>query len=115
MGMLLYLMKHSGPDIANVVRELSKCMDSASMAAYKEILRVTGFVLDAESYCFNIEPKGNKEDWELVVYSDCDRAGDTENRITITGFVLYLLVVPICWRFFDKSGSKLILNYVKKD
>jgi hypothetical protein len=35
VGMLLYLIKHSCPDIANVVRDLSKCMDSATMAAYK--------------------------------------------------------------------------------
>jgi hypothetical protein len=41
VGRLLYLIKHSCPDIANVVRELSKCMDSATMAAYKEMLRVT--------------------------------------------------------------------------
>jgi hypothetical protein len=27
VGMLLYLVKHSRPDIANVVRELSKCLD----------------------------------------------------------------------------------------
>jgi hypothetical protein len=33
--MLLYLVKHSCPDIANVVRELSKCMDSATLAATK--------------------------------------------------------------------------------
>jgi hypothetical protein len=39
VGMLLYLIKHSRPDIANVVRELSKGMDSATMAAYKEMLR----------------------------------------------------------------------------
>ena len=27
--MLLYLIKYSRPDLANVVRELSKCMDGA--------------------------------------------------------------------------------------
>jgi hypothetical protein len=30
VGMLLYLTKYSRPDIFNVVRELSKCMDSAT-------------------------------------------------------------------------------------
>jgi hypothetical protein len=54
--MLLYLIKHSHPDIVNVVRELSKCIDSATMGAYKEMLRVTKFVLDTESYCLKIEP-----------------------------------------------------------
>jgi hypothetical protein len=30
VGMLLYLIKYSRPDIANVVHELSKCMDEAN-------------------------------------------------------------------------------------
>jgi len=35
VGMLLYLVKYARPDIANAVRELTKCMDGATMAAYK--------------------------------------------------------------------------------
>ncbi|KAL7455675.1 hypothetical protein ACHAXS_000361 [Conticribra weissflogii] len=36
-GMLLYLIMHLNPDIANVVRELSKDLQQANMAAYKEM------------------------------------------------------------------------------
>ena len=39
VGMLLYLVKHSRPDIANAVRELTKALDAPSLAAYKEMLR----------------------------------------------------------------------------
>jgi hypothetical protein len=42
--MLLYLIKYSRPDLANVVRKLSKCMVGASLAAYKEMQRVIKFV-----------------------------------------------------------------------
>ena len=45
VGMLLYLVKYSRPDIANAVRELTKCMDGATPAAYKEMLRLVKFVL----------------------------------------------------------------------
>jgi hypothetical protein len=38
VGMLLYLTKHSRPDICNVVWELSKCMDSATWGTYQEML-----------------------------------------------------------------------------
>jgi Reverse transcriptase (RNA-dependent DNA polymerase) len=107
VGMLLYLIKHSCPDIASVVRELSKCMDSATMAANKEMLRVTKFVLDTESYGLKIEPKASEENWDLVVYSDRDWAGDTENQISITGFIIYLLGVPICWRSKGQKGVTL--------
>jgi hypothetical protein len=101
--MLLYLIKHSRPDIANVVRELSKCMDSATMAAYKEMLRVTKFVLNTESYCLKIEPKASEENWDLVVYSDSDWAGDTENQISITGF--YYLPIA-CAYLLEIKGTK---------
>ena len=37
VGMLLYLVKHTRPDIANAVQELSKVLDGASPAAFKEI------------------------------------------------------------------------------
>jgi hypothetical protein len=34
-----------------VFRELSKCMDGANLAAYKEVLRVVKFVLDKKDHC----------------------------------------------------------------
>ena len=46
--MLLYLVKHSCPDIANVTRELSKANNGANPAAYKELLWVIKYVLDME-------------------------------------------------------------------
>jgi hypothetical protein len=35
--MLLYLVKHSRPNIANAIQELSKVMDGATPAAMKEM------------------------------------------------------------------------------
>jgi hypothetical protein len=52
--MLLYL-NYLRPDLANVVRELPKCMDGASLAAYKEMQRVTTFVLDTKLHCIGQE------------------------------------------------------------
>jgi hypothetical protein len=43
VGMLLYLTKYSHPDISNIVRELSKCMNSASWG-----------VISRTSYCYKI-------------------------------------------------------------
>jgi hypothetical protein len=37
VGMLLYLVKHLRPDIVNVVRELSKMMNGAMLAAMKKL------------------------------------------------------------------------------
>ena len=49
VGTLLYLTKHSRPDITNPVRELSNTMDGASMAHITEMYRVIYFVLETKS------------------------------------------------------------------
>ena len=65
------------------------------------------FVLDTESFCLKIQPKADEKDWDLVVYSNSDWDGDTENRIRITGFIIYLLGVPICCRSKGQKGATL--------
>jgi hypothetical protein len=65
--MFLYLIKHSRPNLANVVRELSECMDGASIAAYKEMIRVIRFESDARNTCLKLNPNLNDENWDLVV------------------------------------------------
>ena len=68
VGMLLYLIKYSRPDLANVVRELSTCMDAASLAAYREMQQVIKFLLNTNVYCLKLQPKHESEEWELVSY-----------------------------------------------
>ena len=100
VGMLLYLIKHSRPDISNAVRELTKCLDGASPAAYKEMLRVVKYVLDTKSFGLRMEPfvLEDKLVWGMVLYTDSDWAGDKDNRRSVSGFILFLCGVPIMWR-----------------
>jgi len=100
VGMLLYLLKHSRPCLANPVRELAKALDGANMAAYKELMRVIKFVLDTKSYGLKVEPKIESKDqpWSLTVFTDSDYAGDSDTRISVTGFCIFLLGVPVSWK-----------------
>ena len=50
VGMILFLTKHSRPDICNIVREVSKCIDKAAMRTYQEMLRVVKFVIDTKNF-----------------------------------------------------------------
>jgi hypothetical protein len=70
VGTLLYLIKYSRPDISNVVRELAKCMDKATPAAFKEMKCVMRFIVGTKDYGLKITKKPE------VVYSDSDWAGD---------------------------------------
>jgi hypothetical protein len=108
-GMLLYCTKHSRPDISNAVRELTKLLDGATPVAFKEMLRVTKFVLDTSTLGLRIEPKcpHGELTWDLVVYSDSDWAGDKDNRRSVSGFVMFLCSVPIVWRSKQQKSVAL--------
>mmetsp|Transcript_11623 Transcript_11623/g.16576 ORF Transcript_11623/g.16576 Transcript_11623/m.16576 type:complete len:154 (-) Transcript_11623:47-508(-) len=96
--MLLHLVKHSRPDIANSVRELSKVIDRPTIGGMKEMMRVIKHVLDTENKGLSIKPTKGQKKWILHMYSDSDFAGDKERRISIAGFILYVLGVPVSWR-----------------
>ena len=57
VGMLLFLVKHTRPDMANYTRELSKVLDKATVSAYKEMTRIIKFVLNTADYGLRFEPK----------------------------------------------------------
>jgi hypothetical protein len=108
VGLLLFLVKHSRPDIANVTRELSKVLDGPTQAAYKELKRAIKFVLDTEQYGLKIEPRipeNSGEAWDLILFSDSDWAGDKDTRISVSGYVVFLLGVPISWK---SKGQKSV-------
>ena len=101
VGSLLYLIKYSRPDIANTVRELAKCMDKATVAAYKEMKRVLQFVFQTKDYGLILEPTNfNSDDivWDMKVFTDSDWAGDKECRRSVTGFIIYFMGAPIFWK-----------------
>ena len=86
VGMLLYLVKYSRPDIANAVRELSKALDSPSPVAYREMLRVIKFVIDTKNLGIKMAPTLLVNDeWNIVGFSDSDFGGDKETRILVAG------------------------------
>jgi hypothetical protein len=46
---------------------MCKCMDGATIAAYKKMIRVIRFVLDKRDNCLKIEPNLDDENWDMVV------------------------------------------------
>ena len=98
VGMLLWINK-TRPDLSNAIRELSKVMDGATEQAMKEMMRIIKYVIDTKNVGLKIEPKIPKDNkdfkWELEIFSDSDWAGDKDNRKSISGYILFLLGVPI--------------------
>jgi len=105
VGSLLYLLKHSRPELSNSVRELSKVMDRANKAHQKALYRVIKFVAQTKERRLVLHPNKKEPTWELKAFSDSDFAGDTETRKSVSGFVIYLCGVAISWR---SKGQKSV-------
>ena len=108
VGMLLYLVKHSRPDINNAVRELSKVADGATEAHWKALMRTIKFVLDTENYCLVLNPTVRQDGFYLEGLSDSEYAGDKDTRISVFGYIIYFCGAPIAWK--SKSGKSVTLS-----
>jgi hypothetical protein len=99
VGQIMYLIKHSRPDLMSAVRELSKVLGKATPAAYKELLRCAKFVILTKSKGLRVDPTEPANGlWKLEVYSDSDWAGDPDNRRSVGCYIIFLNGVPIAWR-----------------
>ncbi len=76
--MLLWLVKHSRPDIANSVRDLTKVLDFPSKVSYKEILCAIKFVIDTKHYGLCMCPILGRG------FMDSDYAGDPDSQRSVS-------------------------------
>ena len=108
VGTLLYLTKHSRPDISNPVRELSKTMDAPATVHLKEMYKVTRHVLSTKGYGLKFELRKDMIKWALKALSDSDFASDKETRISVFGYIIYFCGIPIAWR--SKGMKSVVLS-----
>jgi hypothetical protein len=67
----------------------------------KELKRVIKFVLGTKDFGLKLEPKlvkGRGDLWVIVVWSDSDFAGDTDTRISITGYIIFVMGCAVSWK-----------------
>ena len=101
VGMLLYLVKFSRPDIYNSVRELTKSMRSATESHYQSLIIVLKFVMETQDFGLIYDSGiliNFKGIWKIIAYSDSYFGGDTYNRISLTVFCIYIGNCLIAWK-----------------
>ena len=108
VGTLLYLTKHSRPDITNPVSEFSKSMDGASMSHATEMYRVINFVLEMKRLGLRMVPTFNDGIWKLEALSDSDFANDKDTRYSVYGYIINFCGVPVAWK--SKSMKSVVLS-----
>ena len=107
-GTLLFLTKHSRPDICNTVREFSKTMDAPTPVHLKEMYKLIRFVLSTKEYGLKFELMKDIKKWALKALSDSDFASDRETRISIFGYIIYFCGIQIAWR--SKGMKSVVLS-----
>ena len=65
--------------------------------------------MDTKELSLKMKPQVTEGEskWNILAFSDSDFAGDSETRISIAGFILYLLGVPISWKSKGQKGVTL--------
>jgi hypothetical protein len=108
VGMLMYLVKHSRPDIANAVRELTKVLDGATQAHWIAMMRVIKYVFETKNDSLQLKPSLENGLVTIRGVSDSEFAGDRETRKSVYGYVAYFCGAPISWK--SKSGQSVTLS-----
>ena len=110
IGMMLFLVKYSRPDIANCIRELSKANGVANESHYKSLMRAIKYVLDSEKYCLTLMKVNTGEEemtWFLKAFSDSDWAGNKDGRRSVTGYCIYLNGNLVAWKSRSQKNVTL--------
>jgi len=68
------------------------------------------FVLDTKEYGLKVKPKIKEFDksWTITVFSDSNYAGNNDMRVSVTGFCIFLLSVPIIWKSKSQKSVTLL-------
>ena len=102
VGSLLYIVKHSLPELYNAVWELSKSMEKSNMRHYKALLHITNYLFDIKDYFYRVKPYGNLNGpLEPRGYSDADCIGSNDNHKPVTGYMVIINGLVISWRSQD--------------
>jgi hypothetical protein len=64
-------------------------------------------LLTPKTSCLKIRPENKIKNCSVHVFCDSDWAGNSEKIISVTGFIVYLMNVPFCWRSKTQRGVTL--------
>jgi hypothetical protein len=92
VGMLLYLVKHSRPDISNATRKLSKVGDGATKAHWKQLLRAIKYTLMTKNIALKMKPKMRNNIFFIEKISDSSFGEDKDTRISVYGYVFFFVM-----------------------
>jgi hypothetical protein len=118
VGSLMHLLKHSRPELSNCIRQLSKCLGKAKQEHMEELTRIIKWVLATKEKGLKMEPKLKiNENGEIIfeIRGVCDAAWNVDKTdcLSVTGYIVYFMVVPISWK--SKTQSHVTLSSTESE
>ena len=111
IGILMFLIKYSRPDISNAVKELSKVNDGATIGQYTVLLIVMKYVKDTKASGLKCdvsnEELSENHTREMVAYCKSDFAGKKDSQKSVTGYGIYLLGCLMAWKLRGQKAVSL--------
>lgn len=95
MGALLFLTCVSRPDIAYAVNVVSRYVNDPGPPHVTAVKRILRYLINTKDV--SIVYKANKDNRELIGYSDSDFAGDLDTRKSNTGYIFLMNGGPVTW------------------
>ena len=93
VGTLLYLVKHSQPNIENSVREHSKIMDRANVQYWESLLKLIKYVVQTRNK--TLPKRGEHNLVNIEGFGDSKYGGNINTQKAVPGFIIYLTGAPI--------------------
>ena len=94
LGCLSFLASRTRPDISYAVNIFSQFQENPGMLHWNGLLRLLGYV----NYTSNLKLHLFCKDIKLFIFSDADFASNRDDRISMSGQILFLDRSPISWR-----------------
>jgi Reverse transcriptase (RNA-dependent DNA polymerase) len=94
IGLLLYLMIGTCPDIAFAVTKLAQFSVNSSQKHFEQAKYICQYLIGTKNYSFVFKHALGKE---LAAYTDSDWASDPITRRSVTGYFFQLAGGPITW------------------
>ena len=94
---LMYLIKHSRPDIANALCEVSKNMDRENQEHLMELYKAVSFVLGTKDRGLALQPD-LKQLWKIYGMSNSSYSDDPDTCMSTSGYGIFFCGTLIRWR-----------------
>ena len=107
LGCLLYLARHTRPDISFAVSLLCRYVQDPALHHWTAVKRLMRYVRGTTGFGLQVGAVKDKADYTIEAYVDADWAGEKSERKSTTGYLLKVHGACVAWRSVKQSITAL--------